>query len=339
MANQEIFIKKYYLSDFFDLTVKMLPHIWKNALLILSLVFIPLSFFFWFCLKQAFSVLPSVINMAAQNPDLSAVLENMSRFYGYIGLLVLITGVASLFAKGVISLNTFKAAFGQPAPLSSLTGAVFKKKLLKLILLSLLITMIYVGIIITAILVTVLGSLLFSALMQNVILAVLLAIGFYLGLFTVIIWLSVKFSFALEAIILDDCPVFTSISTSFKLVQKNWWRVFGITLLINLIISFMISIIIAPVSMFIMLPEYFELIKTMLNNGNNELPGRMLEFYTKYIPVLGISFALQSIITYMLFPVFKALFYIDLKVRHNQLDPPPPPVNKTLPPSSSAVSL
>lgn len=72
-----------------------------------------------------------------------------------------------------------------------------------------------------------------------------------LGLFAwfpLIVWLWIKFSLAWPALMLEKSTVFKALGRSSKLVQGTWWRIFGITLLTNIITGIVSAIIVWPLT-------------------------------------------------------------------------------------------
>ncbi|MGR4878756.1 hypothetical protein ACIPUC_04865 [Streptomyces sp. LARHCF249] len=66
-----------------------------------------------------------------------------------------------------------------------------------------------------------------------------------LPLFT---WLWIKFSLASPALMLERSTVFKALGRSSKLVQGTWWRIFGITVLTNIITGIVSAIIVWPLT-------------------------------------------------------------------------------------------
>ncbi|MFJ4774738.1 hypothetical protein [Streptomyces sp. NPDC088762] len=75
---------------------------------------------------------------------------------------------------------------------------------------------------------------------------VLAALAASLPLFT---WLWIKFSLAPPALMLEKSTIFKSLARSSKLVRGTWWRIFGITLLTQIITGIVSAIIVWPLTM------------------------------------------------------------------------------------------
>ena len=67
-----------------------------------------------------------------------------------------------------------------------------------------------------------------------------------LAAFLLVVWLWIKFSLASPALMLEKTGVVQALGRSSKLVQGNWWRIFGITALTGLITGFVAAIIVYP---------------------------------------------------------------------------------------------
>ncbi len=62
-------------------------------------------------------------------------------------------------------------------------------------------------------------------------------------------WLWIKFSLASPALMLEKSTVFKALGRSSKLVQGTWWRIFGITVLTNIITGIVSAIIVWPLTL------------------------------------------------------------------------------------------
>ena len=94
----------------------------------------------------------------------------------------------------------------------------------------------------------------------------------------------IRWSMALNAIAWEEQGVFGSFSRSGFLVRGQWWRLFGILLLLGVVVQFAVSLVSAPV-MFIAMwdsfSEYFKLLSTM--NPQKANPQLSLSFSRRWV--------------------------------------------------------
>ncbi|MCJ0872322.1 hypothetical protein [Streptomyces sp. AP-93] len=64
-----------------------------------------------------------------------------------------------------------------------------------------------------------------------------------------VLWLWIRFSLASPALMLEKATVRKSLVRSSKLVKGSWWRIFGITLLTQIITGFVAALIIFPLTL------------------------------------------------------------------------------------------
>ena len=137
----------------------------------------------------------------------------------------------------------------------------------------------------------------------------------------VVIYLNFSWHFTFVAIAGADKKVFESFSKSSLLVTNNWWRVFGIVLLVSIIVQFAISLISTPVSFAFMwdfLSKYF----TAAANGtlNNLDPESMFGMMKSLGLAIGLISVFSSLIEILIIPLFDVVFYFDLRIRKNDFE-------------------
>ncbi|TRV81600.1 hypothetical protein FKN01_03920 [Streptomyces sp. 130] len=137
----------------------------------------------------------------------------------------------------------------------------------------------------------------------------------FLGLLAatvVFLWLSVRFSLAAPALMLERQPVATAMRRSAKLVRGAWWRTFGIlalTWLLTLIVGLVIGI---P----------FGAVAVGVDDGSlsSFLSGETTEFGWPFLIVSAIGDVVAATITYPLSAGVMALLYVDQRIRREALD-------------------
>lgn len=63
------------------------------------------------------------------------------------------------------------------------------------------------------------------------------------------IWISIKLTFTVHAVVAENLPPLAAMARSFTLVKSSWWRCFGILLLTGIIVGIIASVITSPLSM------------------------------------------------------------------------------------------
>ncbi|MFF9015303.1 hypothetical protein ACF09C_20350 [Streptomyces sp. NPDC014870] len=214
----------------------------------------------------------------------------------------LILIMATLVSAALLTVVISRAVLGRPVTL----GAAWQEarpRVLKLCGLTLLLPLMSAGIMTVALLP---GLLIGSAAG-----ALLVALG-ALGGLVVVIWLMVRFSLASPALMLERQGVITSLKRSAKLVQGSWWRIFGITLLTQLIILLVAMIVLVPFT-----------IAGMAADGDgfsSLLSDSTPEFGWPFLIITGIGSVLINAITYPISAGVTVLLYVDQRIRREALD-------------------
>jgi hypothetical protein len=138
--------------------------------------------------------------------------------------------------------------------------------------------------------------------------AVLLIPAFVYGMY-----IYIKLSFAPVHTIAAGEPIIDSIKKSSELVNKIWWRTFGIIMLTSLVVNFVVSLLSTPVS-FIFMWDY---ISQSMHAGAQK--AEQAQSSVKMFKSIGWGLSLSMIFSYILqniiAPVFSVVMYYDLKIR------------------------
>jgi hypothetical protein len=246
--------------------------------------------------------------------DFMPIIFAYSKLIG-IALLVAIVAVA---AK-VVVIN-FMASQLFPNQQQWDLKETLKASMGNIILAMLLEVLIEVGILI--IFAVVIGLSVFIATSISVGLGVFLSVILYLGIYVVMIWLIVSFSLYPFAIIMEGLGPWQALKKSFNLIRKNWWRFFGIGLLFSMMISFAMSLVTSPIIILSIVPA----ISDMFVNANSymddiEILMSFLEVFRSpgFAIMLSLTMLIQFFGQTLVWNVFQSLFYVDLKVRKEEL--------------------
>ncbi|WP_433547383.1 hypothetical protein ACQPZG_21630 [Streptomyces sp. CA-294286] len=219
------------------------------------------------------------------------------------------TGIAligTLFTTALLTMVVSRSVLGRPVNLADAWREA-KPQLLRLLGLTLL--MVLGAAAITA--VGVLPGILIAEVATPVAGALLSALG-GLAAVTVVIWLWVRFSLASPALMLERQSIAQSVRRSAKLVKGSWWRIFGITLLTQLLIV-LVSLLLMMV---------FSVIALLVDGEglSNLLEGSAPDFGWTFLIIVGIGAVIATAITYPISAGVTVLLYIDQRIRREALD-------------------
>ncbi|MEU8761292.1 hypothetical protein [Streptomyces sp. NPDC048659] len=212
---------------------------------------------------------------------------------------ILIAMIATLVCAALLTVVISRAVLGRPVTI----GAAWQEarpRVLPLIGLTLLLAVMSVAISVVAMLPGLLaGS------------APLAAAGLLAGV-VVVVWLGIRFSLASPALMLERQGIFKAMARSAKLVQGSWWRIFGITILTQLLIFVFSMIVAIPFTMIAMLlsPEGI----------GGLLSGTSPENSWSFLITTGIGGVIIGAVTYPISAGVTALLYVDQRIRREALD-------------------
>lgn len=256
--------------------------------------------------------LPSYIN--ADSPYASALGGVFSAFSQLGG--TLLQGLATVLLSGLIVVAVSRSVLGRVASSKEVWERT-KSKFLPLIGLN-IITSIISGLMI------IIGIILFFVLLAGVAasaetetelfqdlgitlvgILILVVAGTIVGSY-----LSIKFSVASPAMVLENLGVFASIGRSWSLTRGNFWRLFGINMLTSIIIS-VVSGVFGGITSVI---GAFSTI--VASSSTNDFMGALSITFIIYMVMTAISL----LITLPFSSSVNALLYIDLRMRKEGLD-------------------
>ena len=123
-------------------------------------------------------------------------------------------------------------------------------------------------------------------------------------------YLSIKFSVAPPAMVLKNLGVFAAIGRSWSLTRGNFWRLFGINILTNIIISMVGGV-------FVSITSVIGAFSTVVaSSSTNDFMGALSITFIIYMVMTAISL----LITLPFSSSVNALLYIDLRMRKEGLD-------------------
>ncbi|MDF9813527.1 glycerophosphoryl diester phosphodiesterase membrane domain-containing protein [Streptomyces sp. SPB162] len=221
------------------------------------------------------------------------------------GAAALISLIAMIFATAMLTMVISRAVLGRPVT----TGEAWRDarpQLLRLLGLTLLLPLIAILIVAVA---TVPGIVVIAlgATGGGIALAVL---GGLAGC-GVAIWLSVRWSLASPALMLEKQNVITSMKRSMKLVRGAWWRILGVQLLAWLLTSIVSGTIQVP----------FTLIAGAVGgDGAGSFMSQNADLGWTFLIVTAIGGVIGTAITLPISAGVSTLLYMDQRIRREALD-------------------
>ncbi|WP_405853957.1 hypothetical protein OG361_15500 [Streptomyces sp. NBC_00090] len=219
-----------------------------------------------------------------------------------LGPALLVTLMASLVCAALLTVVISRAVVGRPVTLGDAWHEA-RPRLLQLIGLTLLMAALSAAVILVGLL---------PGLLVGGAPGVALTLLGGLGAVVVVVWLMIRFSLASPALMLERQGIVKSLKRSAKLVQGSWWRIFGITLLTQLLIFIFAMIIAIP----------FAIVGIAVDGDgfSGLLSGSTTAFGWPFLIITGIGGVITSAITYPISAGVTVLLYVDQRIRREALD-------------------
>ncbi|MFH8340218.1 glycerophosphoryl diester phosphodiesterase membrane domain-containing protein [Streptomyces sp. AM6-12] len=221
-------------------------------------------------------------------------------------VLGLITVIGTLIATAMLTSVTSRAVLGRPATLGEAWREA-RPQLWKLFGQLLLLALMGIGIMLAASVPGVIGFLSGS---RGAGIA-LLVLGFLAGM-VVLVWLTVRFSLAAPALMLEKQGIVHALRRSTKLVQGSWWRILGIQLLAGLIVALVRVVISIPFTVIALIAGSDGLSGMLGQNGGH--------LSWTFLVIVGIGAVIGTTITLPISACVTVFLYIDQRIRREGLD-------------------
>ncbi|OKJ00764.1 hypothetical protein AMK18_19265 [Streptomyces sp. CB01249] len=245
---------------------------------------------------------PSVDKNATGSEALRQATESLR--YSLLDLAppLMVSMLATIFTTSVLTVVISRSVLGRPVTLSE-AWAEARPRLLSLLGLTLLLAV--MG-----------GAIMTAGILPGFLIGDTAGAGLtFLGLLAataLFLWLSVRFSLAAPALMLERQPIATSMRRSAKLVRGAWWRTFGVlalTGLLTLIVGLVVGI---P----------FGLLAVGMDDGSlsSFVSGEGADFGWPFLIISAIGDVVAATITYPLSAGVMALLYVDQRIRREALD-------------------
>ena len=141
---------------------------------------------------------------------------------------------------------------------------------------------------------------------------VLLSIPVMLAFGAAFVWAAVKLMVAPAAVVIEELGAFAGLRRSWDLTRANWWRIFGITLVVGILVAVISQVVLIPAGI---LPAVLS--GVVSPHGGSGQEATLAVATGIMTAVLG---ALVGAVGYAFQTSVMALLYMDLRMRRDGLD-------------------
>ena len=317
MSKDQTFLQRYTIADVFDRTIAMIGRTWKTSLGLGAVVFaVPAVVLGWAILRAVGGV-ARLVEQAGPDAGIE-ILWPVARQFSVLPLAGILVGLAFLVVQlsvmDAVRAQVLEGAHTSWGSLRRVMQVAFWPVIGQAILKGLLF----------GVLLTIPGGVVFLVVgvLEAGGLGVAIAVIIYLAAIVITLWLSIALFFNAQAVLFDKDGVISGLSHSMRLVRGNWWRVLGLSILIQLVISFAMGIISTPLVGVALLPTVNTLIDTASSpNMTDAEVVRMLSSFSGLGIAAILGTLVQQLVTVLVVPVYYTLVFVDLKVRAGELTP------------------
>ncbi|SED25683.1 hypothetical protein [Streptomyces sp. TLI_105] len=290
------------MGEILDGAVKTLRTYWRTVLTITVTVAVISQIADILAQRYLVPAPPEVNADATPAEQLQQSVDSAQASLIALGPSLLVTMVASLVSAALLTVVISRAILGRPVSLGSAWQEA-RPRLLQLLGLTLLLAAMAVAIMTVGLL---------PGLLIGGAPGVALAFLGGLGAIAAVLWLMIRFSLSSPALMLERRGVVPSLKRSAKLVRGSWWRIFGITLLTQLLIFLFAMIIAIP----------FTIIGIAVDGEgfSGLMSGTTTTFGWPFLIITGIGGVITSAITYPISAGVTVLLYVDQRIRREALD-------------------
>ncbi|MFJ5710335.1 glycerophosphoryl diester phosphodiesterase membrane domain-containing protein [Streptomyces sp. NPDC093105] len=283
------------VGEILDASVAILRRYWRTVLAVTVPVAVVTQTALVFVQRYLATKPPTLHTDATPAEQLEALSAYLRASLTELAPTMLLSVGASVFVSALLTIVVSRAILGRPVTLSEAWREA-SPRLPQLLLLSLALPL---GA----------GALAFVAMLPGLLLggaggATLAFLG-GTAAFLAVIWLLIRFSLASPALMLERQGIIPALKRSAKLVNGVWWRVFGITLLTQLLIMIFTMVLTIP----------FTAIAFALDAAPS---GSDLSW--TYLVVMAVGGIASSALTYPIAAAVTVLLYVDQRIRREALD-------------------
>ncbi|MFD8014356.1 hypothetical protein [Streptomyces sp. NPDC058955] len=283
------------VGEILEASVAILRRYWRTVLAVTVPVAVVTQTALVFVQRYLAAEPPTLHADATPAEQLEALSAYLRASFTELAPTMLVSVGASVFVSALLTVVVSRAILGRPVTLSEAWREA-SPRLPQLLLLSLALPL---GA----------GLLAFVAMLPGLLLggAGGATLAFFGGTaaFAAVIWLLIRFSLASPALMLERQGIVPALKRSAKLVNGVWWRVFGITLLTQLLIMIFTMLLTIP----------FTAVAFALDGTP---AGSDLSW--TYLVVMAVGGIASSALTYPVAAAVTVLLYVDQRIRREALD-------------------
>ncbi|MDP9888204.1 hypothetical protein [Pseudarthrobacter enclensis] len=142
--------------------------------------------------------------------------------------------------------------------------------------------------------------------------ATLLVVPLMLAFSAMFLWVAIKMVVAPAAVVIEELGAFAAVRRSWELTRGNWWRIFGISLVVAILVGVITQVVLIPASI---LPAILS--GVVSPHGGSGRDAGMAVAMGIITAVIG---ALLGAVGYAFQTSVMALLYMDLRMRKDGLD-------------------
>src|SRR6185369_454030 len=149
------------------------------------------------------------------------------------------------------------------------------------------------------------------------VLSTMLILG-VLALIPVAFYFFFRWSMAIIAISWENCGPVAAMRRSSKLMEENWWRVFGMLFLFGLLVAFGTLLITTPLSFLGIIGSLKDVLASSAQNSGDTPAKQSPAFFRAMGNYIGISTSISIMVSLLVKPVYTTLLYLDLRSRRSE---------------------
>ena len=294
-----------------DGTFGLLGRTWATSLACGAVVLLPAAVLYGWAWQRLFSAVADV------------EVSPMSALGGMVVPMLgaaLVQGLAAMFVRACVTDRAVSALRGQGGSPALVAGRVLRRFGARLVAQRVLQGLLYAAVLAAAVVVAVIGLAVGNPFRDgpgSAGGAIALFVVLYLAGIVACVWLWARYSFTLEAVVIDGARVGQTFALSTSLVRRGWWRVFGTRLLFALMLGFAASLVATPIVFFATIKAYARYLAGLLEDTAD--PDSLLEMIRSMGSILPLRLALlgylQGLLNALFAPVFMTLLYLERKRR------------------------
>ncbi|MFB7937307.1 glycerophosphoryl diester phosphodiesterase membrane domain-containing protein [Streptomyces sp. NPDC004779] len=285
------------VGEILDASVATLRRYWRTVLAVTVPVAVVTQVALMFVQRYLSTDAPKLHADATPAEQLEAASAYLRASFNELAPTMLVSVAAAVFVSALLTVVVSRAILGRPVTLSEAWREA-SPRLPQLLLLSLALPLAA-------------GLLAFVAMLPGLLLggaggATLAFLG-GAAAFLAVVWMLIRFSLASPALMLERQGIVPALKRSAKLVTGSWWRIFGVTLLAQLLITVFTWVLAIP----------FTAIAFAVDGVGT---GSAFELTWTYLIVMAVGGIISSSLTYPIAAGVSVLLYVDQRIRREALD-------------------